>query len=545
MNQENHINKRAHGALLLFCITFGIVLSVLLGPDILWDTRNYHLYNAWALLHDRYANDVAAAGMQSYFNPLLDLPYFVLGSGALNHWPRVLAGLQGLWFSALLYVLFRIGMRLAALQQRTFNLADACAVLIGATGTMAVSQTGTTTNELPLAVLVLIGLYRLMGLFRPRDTALNLRAIAWAGLCCGLATGLKPTAMIYVPALGLALLAAPYSFAQICKYFVVFAASAALGFLLGYGAWGWHLFHLTGNPVFPLFNQIFHSNWIAPGVGTDDHFKPRNLVQWLFYPFFWLRPGRNIVTESLFADPRYALAMLLMVALCVMAAAQRLKKQPCTDAVTRFLLIFVACAYVFWLALFSILRYAIPIEALTGVVILLVVRTMRPAWWEGASSKTLRNGLFIALTLLLIAFTRYPNWWRGRYEKQVFAIDTGQVEPDSLVLIAGSPAAYVAPFFPHTDDVEFIGLTWFLQSARGFHLWDATINRIASHHGPVYAIIRNGIEPDNALLRSVLPGWQWSDCRTISSNLEFDRWGRQQLAELKLCRAMSPQGKPS
>lgn len=43
------------------------------GLDINWDVQNYHYYNAWAHLHDRYSIDLAPAGMQSFFNPLFDL----------------------------------------------------------------------------------------------------------------------------------------------------------------------------------------------------------------------------------------------------------------------------------------------------------------------------------------------------------------------------------------------------------------------------------------------------------------------------------------
>ncbi|GLQ99510.1 hypothetical protein [Dyella mobilis] len=541
MNQDERIDRKTHAILIAFCLAFGVALSILLGPDILWDTRNYHLYNAWAFLHDRYAKDIAAAGMQSYFNPLPDLPYFLLGNGPLNHWPRLLAGLQGLWFSALVYVLFRIGARLAALQQRRFNLADICAVLIGATGTMAVSQAGSTTNELPLAVLVLIALYKLMALFRPAERSPDWHPSAWAGLCCGLAAGLKPTAMIYVPALALALTAAPLSLKQILRHLAIFAATASAGFLVGYGGWAWHLFHLTGNPVFPLFNQIFHSNWIASVSGTDDQFKPHNLAQWLFYPFFWLRPSRRIVTEALFADPRYALAMVSAAILSVACLVRRRSEQ-WNSPITRCLVIFFVCAYACWLVLFSILRYAIPMEALSGLLLLLTFRGFQPNWWGSTPRKALRNTVFIVLSIAVIAASRYPNWWRGRYGKQVFAVETGQIEPGSLVLLAGSPAAYVAPFFPGADDVDFIGLTWFLQDAKGFHLWDATTNRIASHHGPIYAVVRDGIEPDNALLHELLPDRHWIDCRPIQSNLEISRRGGTQLPELKLCRATPAQG---
>ena len=60
------------------------------GMDANWDLRNYHLYNPHAWLTGRDSLDVAAAQLQSFHNPLLDVPlYLLVSSGA----PTLLAGL--------------------------------------------------------------------------------------------------------------------------------------------------------------------------------------------------------------------------------------------------------------------------------------------------------------------------------------------------------------------------------------------------------------------------------------------------------------------
>jgi len=68
-------------------IIFGLY-SLGQGADSNWDLRNYHLYNAYAFLHGRLAVDLAPAGMQSYFNPLLDVPYYLM----TMHLPAMLVG---------------------------------------------------------------------------------------------------------------------------------------------------------------------------------------------------------------------------------------------------------------------------------------------------------------------------------------------------------------------------------------------------------------------------------------------------------------------
>src|SRR4051812_35319164 len=77
--------------LLLISLGFGI-LSVKLGQDTNWDLLNYHLYNPYAYLTGRINYDLAPAGLQTYFNPSIDILYYQ----AINSWnPKVLAFILG------------------------------------------------------------------------------------------------------------------------------------------------------------------------------------------------------------------------------------------------------------------------------------------------------------------------------------------------------------------------------------------------------------------------------------------------------------------
>jgi len=514
---------------LLACLSFGALLSVLRGQDANWDLKNYHLYNAWAWLHGRLALDLAPAGLQSFFNPLLDVPYFLLGTGPLQHAPRLLAGVQGLWYGGLVFMLFRVAIRLARLRGCAFGWADVWAVLIGVTGTMTVSQAGSSFNELPLALFTLSSLYVLLPLCADAPLPRSWGRALLAGLLSGLAAGLKPTAVVYVPALALGLLLALGLRREAWRLALLFGIGALAGFVLAYGWWGWRLYELTGNPVFPLFNQVFHSPW-APAVGgTDRHHLPRNLAQWLFYPFYWLGKNQHIVTEVNFADARYALAGLSALALVVLA--RRRRRPP--DRSIRLLLVFVVAAYVLWLCLFSILRYAVPLELLSGLLLLATLQQF------AAASRRWPAWTMAGAFLLLAGFSRYPGWGHVPYAAVAFDVRTPAVERGSLVLVVGQPDAYVIPFLPHAQDNRYVGLNWFTRSTFGYRL-DALIStRIAAHAGAVYAVLRDDADEDLPLLQRYLPGARMTDCAPVHSGLEQRRDGENASGKLRICRLTS------
>ena len=520
--------------LLPFCLAVGAALSVFLGQDANFDLKNYHIYNAWALLHDRSAHDFGAAGSQSFFNPLPDLPYYALGTGVLNGWPIVLAAFQGLWYGLLLFILCKIAIALTKLQGRSPGWPDLLAVAVGASGTMAVSQAGSTTNEILLACLVLLGLLQLLPLYGA-DLASKARSACVAGICCGLAAGLKPTAVIYIPAMALSLLVTLRPRGDALRLALIYTTGSVLAFLVSYGWWGWHLYRLTGNPSFPYFNQLFRSDWIGTVSGTDPRFRPRDLAQWLFYPFYWAKKNSGLVTELEFADPRYALAMLAVMITATLDVFQSARScKNIHGSPSGLLSTFAVVAYVAWLGLFSILRYAVPIEALTGLLMLSAVRTVICSL-PSDSREDRRAGLAMLVILLVTAgCTRYPDWGHVSFSKTMFKINPIEVEPGSMVLLVSGAEAYVVPFFAHTENIDFIGLSLsrFDSTVAGYRYSELRQQYVTQHKGPLYALRR--ADPDNGkkILDAYLPDHRLANCRPISSNLEIERDGT---AALQIC----------
>ena len=71
------------------------MVSVYHGTDAHWDLKNYHIYNPFAAINNRYTIDVAPAQLQTYLNPILDYPFY-FAIKLFNDHPRTIAFAMGL-----------------------------------------------------------------------------------------------------------------------------------------------------------------------------------------------------------------------------------------------------------------------------------------------------------------------------------------------------------------------------------------------------------------------------------------------------------------
>jgi hypothetical protein len=190
--------------------------------------------------------------------------------------PRVIAfvlsiptALAGFFVYKLAWIMFD------ALPARERAVAVACAVAIGTTSAMGLGALAVTMNEWPLAMLVTFALWWLV---RAQDAqgSISRSALVVAGLSMGVATGAKLTAAPFALAMGIALLVRPRRLRVVEASW--FAAGAACGFAVAYGAWGYALWTHFRNPIFPYANSWFQSPWWeAKAVpGRTSGRKPRS-----------------------------------------------------------------------------------------------------------------------------------------------------------------------------------------------------------------------------------------------------------------------------
>lgn len=492
------------------------VLALVFAMDANWDLRNYHYYNAYAFLDGREGYDLLVASIPTFFNPLLDVPFFL----AAEAWPaRVVGFLLGTVQGLNALPLFGIGYALIAAADplRRVGVAAGFAVL-GLAGAITLSLVGTTFYDNVVTLGPLAALCLVMTRWRdvggaPMGCACALALLA--GALCGLAAGLKQPAVIYGVGAGAALVVVPASWPRRLTLAATFAVGAAAGVLAGGGWWMWHLWSVLGNPVFPFYNDVFGSPMALVSDYKKVFYLPESLWARVFFPVaYTLDPA--ITSDAAFRDHRI-LACFVLLPLAALAALARRAAAPLAWPVpARLLLVFVAATYVIWIALFGIYRYVLALEMLAPLVILACF-SLFPG---GRRWRVFGVG---AVILLVVATARPVDWGRVAWtEKWVHTEAAPLDRPDeTIVLLAGhEPFGFLVPGFPR--EVRFLridgGFTTPREQGVGFN----TLMRdaIAFHQGPLYILTiptdRRSPETSTAAYGLAV---DWSDCRPVTSTI--------------------------
>ncbi len=492
--------SKTDGLLLLGCLLVGSVVSVLRGQDNWWDIINYHIYNPWAILNGRWSKDLFVAGIQGYFHPLLDIPYYLVSMVWLPGHPRLVAAMAGwpygfLIFTTLLIVRHLVGC-IGDIGRIERYAATFLIVLLSVTGVSAWTQAGTTTNEVTVATIVLLAVHVYISSAAAEGSGKTSAArLLSMGALLGLAAGLKLTAAIYAPAMGLVLLAQGPGVKAAIRSGFIYSMGWLLAFAPIYGPWAWHLIEYTGNPTFPMFNNFFHSSFSAPVGGMDPIGMPDNVAQWFFYPFFWLDLNNPTVYNNLpFRDARVLLFYIVGIVYFVGALAFALRRRQQVVSVSiRRVAAFCAISYLIWLFTFSMLRYAIEIEVLAPVAATALMMCLVSAL-KSRFTPMLRVGLLLALVSCLMAITVYPDVPRIPFGRKTFVASTPVLADHALVILANEPMGLLAPMIQAVNrNVQFVGLPqcftrgqWCYSGFYDYGLGHKLKQAISSHVGPVY-----------------------------------------------------------
>lgn len=400
--------------LILFLIVFGAI-SVYCKFEVLWDWANYHFYNPWAFLNGRWGYDVVPAGVNTFFNPLPDIPLYLMVR-AWNGCPDLIIFIQGFWAGAVAFVFCKI-IRLFFCKNnwKDYSLST-LAFAFGVTSWPFFMQVGTSTNEMMISLFVLASWWLILREIKINsDTQLRGKIFLLAGFLLGAAAGLKLTAATYCVASGVAIILLYRFLRPFPKILGLFVLGGILGFLLTNGFWMWRLYESFGNPFFPLLNNIFQSEYYDLKSFRDETYLPKNLWEYLFQPFFMAALKLKTEGEFMIVDYRNLLLYILAVVFLIYYLIKLIKREAKTLKVSKLTLMLVAlccCSYVSWLLLFSILRYYIPVSLLSGIVF--VKAGVFLYCKKEGKLQAIGISLMIIVSYILLTTVYYSDHWDKR-----------------------------------------------------------------------------------------------------------------------------------
>ncbi len=487
-------------AIAIVFAVFFCYLAYIAGQDANWDFYNYHYYNAYAFLNDRFWFDIQPAQRQTFFNPFLDIPFFwltqkigILGA-SLSY-----AAFQSLQAPAL-FMLCYVLIRGTGLHPGRSAWGALILTTIGLLAPLNFQQIGTTWGDSTTATLVLGGIsvffLNFSKALRPATSSGQILLLASAGALLGLAVGLKLTNGPYVVALMICIGFLPQSPKIRVQCLVVFCLASLLGFLLSYGYWGWFLYDQLQNPVFPQFNHIFQSDYIKSVPFTDERFKATRLSEIIFYPFYYnIFSGK--ISGQQFLDLRIPIAYLLIAGSTLLAlVALLVRKRFSWRRPQASLLTFLVSAYVIWLLLFSLTRYALILEILAPLAVFCAVSVWGKFGWP-ARALVIIAILPIAIYSVLLPLKDQPAGPRVPWTDSTFDIKLPYTDlADAMVIVHGGEAmAFVIPSAPAS--ARFVRVNSILYYV-GFHSmeerYENALGRkiaqtIGDHEGLFYTLL--------------------------------------------------------
>lgn len=450
-----------HSLFLLGIMTLCGLLSVYFGKEVSWDVANYHFYNPFALLHDRYAADIwPSSFIHQFINPAIDLPaYFLITHFTSSAAIFLLGALHGVSF----WLLFLIAKK--CVNREKFGLRLAAGItFLGMCGAIVFPEIGSLQNDNLICIFILGFIFfqlRFIENFQKRGVISSISLI-FSGLLLGIGFGLKLTAGFYAAAALLAGVIFPVPFKLRLKILLIWGLTIAAGLLLSDGFWLYKMWTEHHNPLFPFFNSLFQSPDFALDNWRDKRFLPKTWMQTLFYPFYFSWDGRT--SDTSFRDLRFPVVYILFLMSLAKYGWEKWKRKPISplSLTERWLFTFFIFSYFIWQYYFSISRYLAALEMLCPLMIYLLLRQIFSDYFVRNAVLTVLfySLLYFLSPLSVIRMTcNQPSFFNVKLPAHIEQIPKAAVFISYPVLVKNPdprPLSYLIPFFP--KDWRFIGI---------------------------------------------------------------------------------------
>lgn len=415
------------------------------GQDLNWDQLNYHIYSVFSLHHSRICCDIIPSQLQTWTNPFANIPAYILVKNTPPWFATAILAVLASFSIPLIYFIAKAVIDPRACGQKGRILLATLAALGAFFSPIYLSEVGTTFSDYYSSILLLGAMLILI------RNDFRLKSQFAAGALLGLACALKLTNLVFVLAWLAAILAVDR--AKALRPMLACGIGLVTGYLPTGGTWNIYLYKHFGNPVFPLYNNIFKSASYASVDMLDMRFKPHGILEALTYFPKWAL-GQSITTEVAYRDVRFAIVAILSVVAALPLGQWLVSRDDSEDPQAPFhrrpsvfLLVFFFVSFAVWLGKFGIQRYAMPIEQIAVLVIFIVLARLI------SNPRVLLSASVMATAL--IATTALPaNWGREPFTQNWYDLDI----PPSLkkdntlfVMLSGEATAFIAAFMPRSN----------------------------------------------------------------------------------------------
>lgn len=428
-----YLNKiLTNNLIMLSFFTFiSIMLCVIFRYEVVSDFINYHYYLPWAYFHNRTFTDIAVAMENSYHNPLIEMPLYFI-TNAFNDTPIVLHIYNALFWGALVFVFYKLCLLRFDILTICGKIQTAVTMLLVMTGFALLTQNGTSSNEVPVILGVMTSLYFLYKeLFVLKKQRADIFFLT--GCLMGACLGLKLTCITYCLSLGFTLIIFFKYLREPFKAIGLFIIGGFLGFVLTDGWWACILYQEFDNPMFPYMNTLFKSPYYADKFLTYSSFYEKKPIDYLIFPFLASFQRKvQITSEAYMLDARLALGyILLFIYLITALIKKRLIADIKNHPATTFLVIFTILSYAIWFQIFSIIRYAIPIEMIISLMIVTYVSGFKP---QKEITKIIHASVCIILLFILLSGLPFTSWGNRKYMDKIRDVERVTLPKNSLLL---------------------------------------------------------------------------------------------------------------
>jgi hypothetical protein len=273
----------------------------------------------------------------------------------------------------------------------------------------------------------------------------------------------------------------------------------------------------AANPVFPYFNDIFKSPLVGPGSFRDETFLPKEWSTRLLFPFLFSN-NSLLVAEWHFRDIHILIAYIVVPLAAIAALFKRLPgRQLVNPVMARMLMAMAAGTYVVWIFLFGIYRYLVPLEMLSGVVIIAAIARL-----------PIQAGSRLIIMVVLLGAAQIVAWkgdeprfgWDGPY----VGVNVPHIDDPAntmILLTETSPMGYVIPSFP--KEIPFLRIQGWMVGAKDTtsKLGAEMHKRVAEHQGPILGLYWP-VEYDSTVKDYADYGLKLDEtgCKTVETNIQ-------------------------